>query len=117
MRLYLADEYSAHHPSPPSAPLRLSEWIDWAPRDVPRQDNGSDCGVFTLKFADFLSHDPHTTALLQPAAHAQREEEEDEDAAAAAVHHPPSPPLRFTATHMPYFRRRIALEIKNKRVI
>jgi hypothetical protein len=30
---------------------------DVVPRDIPRQQNGCDCGVFALKYADYLSED------------------------------------------------------------
>lgn len=32
-----------------------SEWSTDAPQDIPPQLNGCDCGVFTLKYADFLA--------------------------------------------------------------
>ena len=81
-----------------------------APRSVPRQNNGSDCGVFTLKFADFLSHDGQ---LLSTLVDREREgDKEREEEAEEEEDHFPSPPLRFTAENMEYFRLRIALEIK-----
>jgi sentrin-specific protease 1 len=33
----------------------LSDWEDYVPNDIPKQDNGSDCGVFMCKYADYLS--------------------------------------------------------------
>jgi len=103
MRAYLVDEYAAHHKSAPDGGrLSLAEWEDWCPRTIPHQNNGSDCGVFTLKFADFLSHDPHTSQLLSPHSSSLS---------------PHSPPLRFAASNMDYFRHRIALEIKLQRVL
>jgi sentrin-specific protease 1 len=85
MRAYLEDEWAAHHPLAP--PLELGAWSDSRPSALPRQYNGSDCGVFTLKFADYLS--------LQAAGCA----------------------LPFTADDMEYFRHRIALEISLQRVL
>jgi sentrin-specific protease 1 len=32
-----------------------SEWTLSAPRDIPAQHNGCDCGVFMLKYADWLA--------------------------------------------------------------
>ena len=95
MRQYLADEYAAHHSG--AAPLPADYWSCHCPANIPRQDNGSDCGVFTLKFADFLSHD----TPLRPAAGG--------GSAAAA--------LDFSAADMNYFRNRIALEIQLQRVM
>ena len=59
----------------------------------PLQDNGSDCGVFALKFADYLSHEASSSRLLEP------------DGGNGGA------PLRFSAADMDYFRHRIALEI------
>ncbi|CEO95939.1 hypothetical protein PBRA_004629 [Plasmodiophora brassicae] len=50
-RRYVADE----HADKKGSPLDTSVWTDVLPGSVPRQNNGCDCGVFTLKFADFLS--------------------------------------------------------------
>ena len=85
LRAYLADEWAAHHPQSPA--LDLSRWSDSRPAALPRQYNGSDCGVFTLKFADFLSLDAASSALP------------------------------FTAADMAYFRHRIALEISLQTVL
>ena len=30
-------------------------WVDYAPSNIPHQDNGYDCGVFALKFAHFAA--------------------------------------------------------------
>ncbi len=30
-------------------------WENYSPRNIPRQTNGCDCGVFALKFADYLA--------------------------------------------------------------
>ncbi|XP_032924469.1 sentrin-specific protease 2 [Catharus ustulatus] len=39
--------------------LTASEWTlhSMGPEEIPQQDNGSDCGVFVCKFADFISRD------------------------------------------------------------
>lgn len=52
-------------------------------QNIPRQPNFYDCGVFSLKYADYLSQ---------------------------------GLPLGFTAEHMPYFRRRMVLEILDQRI-
>ena len=136
MRQYLADEYAAHHNSASSChsppPLQLSEWSHYCPKHIPRQDNGSDCGVFTLKFADYLSHSPqHNTAAGQ---NSRLQHASKGHSTAAASTDPPSlssvadgssggvlassesasgeEQLKFSASDMEYFRNRIALEIK-----
>jgi hypothetical protein len=79
MRLYLKDEAKEYS----ETDLDLSGWIDFVPTTIPQQLNGCDCGVFTCKFADYIS------AEL---------------------------PLEFSQTDMPYFRRRMALEIEKNTV-
>lgn len=41
--------------------LKTNEWKLDLKRDIPTQENGSDCGVFTCKFAEFLSRDAPLT--------------------------------------------------------
>jgi hypothetical protein len=36
------------------AEVDVSEWRLESPKDIPRQLNGCDCGVFAIKFADYL---------------------------------------------------------------
>eukprot|EP00951_Prasinocladus_malaysianus_P035629 scaffold368576_cov45-Prasinocladus_malaysianus.AAC.1 len=50
---YLADEAR----SKKQMDLDTSDWPRWFPKDIPRQTNGYDCGVFAIKFADFASRD------------------------------------------------------------
>ena len=38
--------------------LDISEWKQLAPDDIPEQKNGCDCGVFMVKFADWLVRNP-----------------------------------------------------------
>jgi sentrin-specific protease 2 (axin associating molecule) len=80
MRQYLTDEAKTYSGIPN---LDLTAWTDYVPKDIPQQANGCDCGVFTCKFADYISADL---------------------------------PLDFSQTHMPTFRRRMALEIKLQKV-
>jgi sentrin-specific protease 1 len=47
----VVDEAAAYSNKPG---FDLSGWEDYVPEDIPLQDNGSDCGVFTCKFADYL---------------------------------------------------------------
>lgn len=35
--------------------LDISKWPRLFPKDVPRQENGFDCGMFAVKFADYES--------------------------------------------------------------
>lgn len=43
--------------------LDISEWAlhNMEPHEIPQQTNGSDCGVFTCKFADYISRDKPIT--------------------------------------------------------
>ena len=83
MKQWTIDEITAHHPTQVAA-LDIPSWESLHVTDIPRQNNGSDCGVFTIKFADYASEDR---------------------------------PFNFTHRDMPYFRRRIALEILFQRVL
>ncbi|KAI9136588.1 hypothetical protein BKA69DRAFT_1103189 [Paraphysoderma sedebokerense] len=53
MRLYLTEE----HRDKKKSDIDLSDWEDYAPLDIPAQQNGYDCGVFASMFAEFLSRD------------------------------------------------------------
>ena len=35
--------------------LRLQEWTRTHPKDIPQQFNGSDCGVFAIKYAQYFA--------------------------------------------------------------
>jgi sentrin-specific protease 1 len=67
------------------AQFDLSNWNCIHVKDVPQQMNGSDCGMFACKFAEYLSRGKLT--------------------------------FSFNQTHMPYFRRRMILEILNKKLM
>ena len=41
--------------------LNPNDWRLEVPRDIPTQENGSDCGVFTCKFAEYASRDAPLT--------------------------------------------------------
>ncbi|KAG2379559.1 hypothetical protein C9374_006676 [Naegleria lovaniensis] len=58
-------------------------WRKYVPH-TPQQENGSDCGMFTCKFANFIAQDK---------------------------------PLTFSQKHMPYFRRRMVVEIVRSKEI
>ena len=47
---YIADEAS----NKLNVTLDVSGWKQLAPTDIPEQKNGCDCGVFMVKFADWL---------------------------------------------------------------
>jgi sentrin-specific protease 1 len=51
LRKYVQDEAASYSGQ---ANYDLSEWKDYVPKDIPNQDNGSDCGVFTCKYADYM---------------------------------------------------------------
>lgn len=38
-------------------PFDMSDWSIECIRDCPQQKNGSDCGVFSCQFAEFISRD------------------------------------------------------------
>ena len=79
LRQYVIDEAKTYK----SQVLSMDDWQDVAV-NAPRQSNGSDCGVFSLMFANYLCD---------------------------------GLPVSFTYTDMPYFRQRIALEIKHKQIV
>ncbi|KAJ7706402.1 hypothetical protein B0H17DRAFT_919159 [Mycena rosella] len=43
------------HRNKKKAPFDFTGWEDYAPADIPQQDNGFDCGVFTCQFLESLS--------------------------------------------------------------
>jgi hypothetical protein len=57
---YISDE--AQHKR--STALDVSDWQRSAPSDIPEQMNGCDCGVFMLKYADWLVRDRAAEDLL-----------------------------------------------------
>lgn len=79
-RRYITDE----HQDKKNSSFDLTGWKDVLPKAIPHQNNGCDCGVFTLKFADYISE---------------------------------RLPLKFSQKDMPYFRRRILLEIINGAIL
>ena len=36
-------------------PFDLNGWTDYSPKDIPAQQNGYDCGVFTCMYAEYTS--------------------------------------------------------------
>jgi Ulp1 family protease len=55
-RLYLRDE----HQDKKSSPIDLTQWNFIHVSDIPQQMNGSDCGMFTCKYAEFVSRGKNT---------------------------------------------------------
>ncbi|CAK5280138.1 unnamed protein product [Mycena citricolor] len=51
LRIYLDQE----HRNKKNAPFDFTGWVDYSLPDVPRQENGFDCGVFTCQFLESLS--------------------------------------------------------------
>mmetsp|Transcript_31328 Transcript_31328/g.55059 ORF Transcript_31328/g.55059 Transcript_31328/m.55059 type:complete len:457 (-) Transcript_31328:131-1501(-) len=80
LRNYLKDEIKHYR----NEDANLDDWQDHVPSNIPQQRNGCDCGVFTTKYADYVSEDRK---------------------------------LDFTQENMPYFRRRMALEIQNGEIL
>ena len=81
LRQYVQDEARLHSGV---EEYDFNGWEVYTPKDIPRQLNEYDCGVFACKFADYLSDNL---------------------------------PLKFTQEDMPYFRRRMVVEIKNKCIL
>lgn len=73
----------AEHQDKKKSPFDLSDWKNVTHKDIPQQENGYDCGVFMLKFADFISLGLKTNL--------------------------------FDQSNMRYFRRKLALDILNKK--
>jgi len=53
MRRYVQDEAKNYQ----KLTYDFSDWQNYVPRDIPHQTNGCDCGVFALKYADYISED------------------------------------------------------------
>ncbi|RKO83586.1 hypothetical protein BDK51DRAFT_23192, partial [Blyttiomyces helicus] len=51
LRKYL----TAEHLDKKRSPIDLSSWTDYSPRDIPAQENGFDCGVFTCMWMEYAS--------------------------------------------------------------
>lgn len=90
-------------------------WEDYSPRNSPQQNNGSDCGVFTICAIEQLSRrDPliamptplgDSSALGNKAVKADEDDDNDEYA------------WNFSAKNMPYMRRRIVYELWKKELL
>lgn len=53
----LRDYMAAEHQAKKKAPLDLENWKLTVHKEIPEQLNGCDCGVFTCKYAEYLSQD------------------------------------------------------------
>jgi sentrin-specific protease 1 len=51
----LLDYLELEHQDKKGEPMDMSDWEIEAPKDIPQQENMSDCGVFACTFADRLS--------------------------------------------------------------
>lgn len=86
LRRYVSDEMAAQC-GPGKAKdsgVDSSSWVDVTVKGIPQQHNGSDCGVFTCIFANYVAENR---------------------------------PFDFSYRDMPYFRRRIALDIAAQKVL
>ena len=84
LRRYVVDEMTAQSGAAKTKELDVDSWTDLNVKGIPQQNNGSDCGVFTIMFANYVAENR---------------------------------PFEFTFRDMPYFRRRIALEIAAQKVL
>ena len=80
----LLDYVKDAHDDKTNGPLDTSKFELKCVKDMPQQTNGSDCGMFLLKYAEYLSRNASLT---------------------------------FTQEDMPYFRRRMLLEIVKHKII
>jgi len=53
MRKYLEEEYKDKK----KGVFDITGWTEYQPQDIPKQENGYDCGIFACMFADFCSRD------------------------------------------------------------
>ncbi|KAI0307564.1 hypothetical protein B0F90DRAFT_24670 [Multifurca ochricompacta] len=51
----LREYVELEHLNKKDRPFDWTDWVDYCPRDTPRQENGYDCGVFTCQFLEALS--------------------------------------------------------------
>ncbi|GAB5371166.1 hypothetical protein AAMO2058_001555900 [Amorphochlora amoebiformis] len=51
LRQYVIDEMKHYR----NEVVDLSDWTNYFPKDIPQQNNGCDCGVFTTQFANYAS--------------------------------------------------------------
>jgi len=51
----LADYVKEEHLAKKGLALDMSSWVQVVAKEIPQQMNGSDCGMFTCKFAEYLS--------------------------------------------------------------
>jgi sentrin-specific protease 1 len=77
---YVRDEAEIYSQQPKYS---TDEWERVTPSAIPHQNNGSDCGVFVCKYADYISQDLA---------------------------------LDFSYNDIPYFRKRMALDIERLKV-
>jgi sentrin-specific protease 1 len=61
LKRYLQEE----HQDKKKAPMDLTEWKQEIKKDIPQQMNGSDCGMFACKFAEYLSRRARITFTQQ----------------------------------------------------
>lgn len=128
LRRYVEDEVRAHRPERLAA-LAIDSWREINVKAIPQQNNGSDCGVFTLKFADYASENRPFTFTYKSVQHTKRTGNPSAVCVVLRVSCAFSLPMLtilFLSTlavyvwlhrDMPYFRRRIALEIANQKVL
>jgi sentrin-specific protease 1 len=101
---YIADE--AQHKRQET--LDVSAWPLLAPSDIPEQKNGCDCGVFMLKYADWLVRACNRQLARNWCAWRGRETLTLPRTQARQA------PFSFSQRDMAYFRKRIVAEVRQK---
>ena len=94
LQRYIVDEMQHKR----EAVLDDSDWQRIAPSDIPEQKNGCDCGVFMVKYSDWLVCCASRALAPRPAHSAPAQ------ARQAA--------FSFSQRDMPYFRSRIVAEVR-----
>lgn len=62
---YLRDYLNAEHLNKKKKPFDFTGWEDYIHDDIPQQENGYDCGVFTCQFLESLSRGEESFAFTQ----------------------------------------------------
>ncbi len=110
LRGYLADEY---RDKKAGQELDLSDWNFMHNKNLPQQMNGSDCGMFACKYAEYLSRGKTTFNFNQVSLFLYFLKNICKSQNCQFGFHF----FFFFKSHMPYFRRRMIWEILNTKLM